>query len=177
MVVHILGGAGHARVIADAISHEVNYSMIGEEIPPGSLIAIGVGDLNKRRELFEAYSETHQIVPAVHLSAIVGHGVRWGKGVQIMAGVIIQQGVQIGDNVLINTKASIDHGCKIGSHTHIAPGATLCGDVEIGEGSFIGAGSTIIQGVTLDAGTKIPAGSLVCGSGDIRCASRMVRNH
>jgi len=62
-----------------------------------------------------------------HPSALVTDDVQLGKGVQIMAGAIVQTGCAIGDNVILDIGAILDHDCIIGVHSHIAAGVVLYG--------------------------------------------------
>jgi sugar O-acyltransferase (sialic acid O-acetyltransferase NeuD family) len=168
----ILGAGGHAKVLREILGW--HWLLIEDDalVEVGDTVVVGVGDMGKRRALFERFRGRVQSVwdRRVWLS----DSVEPGEGFQFMAGVIIQPNCVIGDNVLINTRASVDHDCRIGSHTHIAPGAILCGGVTLGEGCFIGAGAVIVQGVTLEAGTFVPAGTIVAGPDDFRMPQRVV---
>lgn len=169
MRIVVLGNGGHAN----ALGRSEERIESDDLVPVDAEVMIGVGDLARRRALFEKFAG--RVIGYQHNSAAIAPDVEWGEGVQIMAGAIIQPGCVIGDNVLINTRASVDHDCRIGSHSHIAPGAVLCGNVTLGEGCFIGAGAVIVQGVTLEAGTFVPAGTLVVRHDDMRPAQRVVR--
>lgn len=176
MRVVILGKGGHAKVLKNIFDHLHIYTLQTDDndffLTGGDGVAIGVGNLQKRLELWQEFQS--RAVSVVHPSAVIAD-TKVGPGVQIMAGVVIQPGAFIKANTLINTRASVDHDCDIGFNCHIAPGAILCGDVTLGDGCFIGAGAVIVQGVTLEEGTFIPAGSLVCGPDDIRRPQRLVQ--
>lgn len=153
-----MGDGGHAKVVASVLN---SIEMIGadESVPYGVPLAIGVGDIAKRKVLHKRY--TMRVVPVIADSSWLAADVFLGISVQIMAGAIIQPGCNIGHNVLINTGAQIDHDCTIGDHCVIGPGAILCGTVTLGEACCVGAGAVITQNVTLDAGTFVKAGSVV----------------
>lgn len=166
MSVVILGAGGHAKVVAEPFVGLMEVRMVGknEEIKDHhDGILIGIGDMRKRRELFEKYEKL--VLNAIHENAVIGSDVSLGVGAQIMAGVVIQPGVRIGKNTIVNTSASVDHDCLIGAHCHIAPGAILCGGVTIGDRTFIGAGSVITEGVTIGSDMFVPAGLVISKNG------------
>lgn len=184
MTVYILGAGGHAKVCKSAIVNFLNFEFLdkNDEVPESTIngdekFVIGVGDLKTRRRLFDKYSLNRYFFSFAHPSAIVGimgAGIFGYKGLQIMAGVIVQPDVTFDDNVLINTGAHIDHDCVIDSHCHIAPGAILCGGVKLGHSCFIGAGAIIVEGVELEPETFVPAGTLVVKQNDFRRPQRDV---
>ena len=177
MRILILGAGGHAKVLREVFRVlNIGPVVLSEDdtVGPADAVVIGLGDLAKRRKLYQSHRPT---LDAVHPSAVMApDAFREGSAVQIMAGAVIQPGARIGPNTIINTRASVDHDCTVGAHSHIAPGATLCGGVTLGEGCFVGAGATIVQGVRIEAGTFVPAGTLVVGQTDFRKPVRAVRD-
>ena len=165
MRVVILGDGGHAKVLA-SLFNKAEMIGKGDPVPDDAELVIGVGDIAKRKALYDEYEP--RVRDAISNLAWVAPDVLRTDDVQIMASVIIQPGCSIGHNVLINTGAQIDHDCIIGDHCHIAPGAILCGNVTIGSDSFVGAGAVIVEGVTLPKGSFVPACTLVVGSDDFR---------
>lgn len=137
----------------------LNYSSIDIEL------VLGIGMVRPspvREKIFQYFnSNGYQFKSIVHHEAIIAPSVKFGQGVQIMAGSIIQTNTNIADNTIINTGALIDHDCIIGQHVHIAPGTKLSGTVIIQKGTHIGIGATIIQGITIGANCLIGAGSVV----------------
>ncbi len=97
----------------------------------------------------------------IHPSAIIAEDVKFGEGIQIMAGAIIEPAVEIGDNSIVNTGASINHDTIIGVHSHIAPGVVVCGGANIGDGVFVGAASSLMPGTIVNDNTFIKANELV----------------
>lgn len=186
----LVGGGGHARVVADIIELIGTYRIIGftdvrekciltasglpylgnDEVLPGLIAkgitkaAIGVaGFENKlRRKLYSRCLNLGFDLPTLcHPRAIVACGALIGGGTVVMAGSIINAGVIVNENVIINTGAIVEHDCKIGHSAQIGPGAILCGNVTVGEEAFIGAGACIVQGVTVGTGAFIGAGAVV----------------
>ncbi|EAR09457.1 acetyltransferase [Reinekea blandensis] len=184
----ILGGGGHACVIADLIQSigsqvagfvtpnvpqgQLVYQdlpSLGSDAefaaayaPENTLLALGVGDKGLRQSLYQQYSKQGFGFPSlVHPSAWLSPTVQIGEGTQVMAGSIVQARSVLGIAVIVNTQASVDHDAMVGDFTHIAPGAVLCGSVQVGTGVHIGAGATVIQEISLSADTFIKAGICV----------------
>ncbi len=115
-----------------------------------------------RQSLFEDMRDRgYAFVGVHHPSAIIAGSARFGDGVQVMAGVVIQNDCDIGANTIVNTGAQLDHGCVVGELSHICPGVILSGDVAVGDGAFIGAGAVVVNGVQIGHGAVIGAGSVV----------------
>ncbi|WP_035691874.1 acetyltransferase [Azospirillum halopraeferens] len=185
----LLGGGGHARVVADTARamglavegivapHPPNLdgvpwlgpdSVVDACAPDSVLLINGVGGVRAltpdcpRRLLYRTYAARgFRFVTLVHPSAVVAPGVVLEDGAQVFAGAVIQPGCRIGANVLINTRAGVDHDCTIAAHAHIAPGATLCGGVRVEEGALVGAGATLLPGVTIGTEAMVAGGSVV----------------
>ncbi|MFA5536725.1 MAG: acetyltransferase, partial [Bacillota bacterium] len=133
--------------------------------PAEIYLANGLGstDVGSRRgQIFKEYAENgYSFINVIHSSAIVADEVVLGKGVQIMAGVIIQPGCKLGNNVLVNTGTVMDHDCNIGEHVHLATGVTVSGNVCIGENTHIGTGAKIINNITIGANCTVGAGAVI----------------
>lgn len=186
----IIGGGGHAKVVASVLKNHPDWNPIGytDIIDKGQLLglpylgddfalkkiqkdkapqylAIGIGllgDFKKRREIISNLQSLGiQFPPIISKNAIVNECVENGQGTVVMDGVILQPGVSIGDFSIVNTGATIDHDCKLGDFVHIAPGANVSGDVNIGDNVLIGTGAAIIQGIQIVDNVLIGAGAAV----------------
>jgi len=82
-------------------------------------------------------------------------------GVQVFTGAVIQAGAVIGSHTVINTGAIIEHDSRIGSYNFVAPRAVICGQCETEDDVFVGVNATIIQNIRLGKGTVVTAGALV----------------
>ncbi|ALP52652.1 hypothetical protein Tel_05540 [Candidatus Tenderia electrophaga] len=190
----ILGGGGHAKVLAEALLR-MQRSIIGftdpqphasllQDIPhlggdetvfehrPDTVLLVNglgsVGDTRARQALFAGFIEKdYRFAAVTHPRAILSRtDVETGQGCQILAGAVVNPGVRLGDNVIINSGAIVEHDCRIGDHVHISSGALVCGGCSIEEGAHIGAGAIIIQGITIGHGTVVAAGSVVISNVD-----------
>ncbi|PPR11136.1 MAG: putative acetyltransferase EpsM [Alphaproteobacteria bacterium MarineAlpha11_Bin1] len=185
----ILGGGGHASVVAEALraagedvlgftDRDLSEATLAGDIrclgtddiiadhDPGTVrLAIGIGSVkpsSARMKLYEEFRERgYRFVTVIHPSAVVAGDTELGEGAQIMAGAVVQPGCKIGEATIINTQASIDHDCMIGRFVHVAPGATLSGGVTVGDGSHIGVGATIVQSVSVGTTALVTAGAIV----------------
>ena len=139
---------------------------LAETHPPDRFaIANGVGFMPgqmARQSLFEDMRDRgYAFIGVRHPSAVIADSAKFGDGVQVMAGAIVQNDCDIGANTIINTGAQLDHGCVIGALSHICPGVILSGDVEISDGAFVGAGAVVVNGLRIGHGAVIGAGSVV----------------
>lgn len=184
----ILGGGGHARVVAstlrrlgksilgftdpdeeatlgDDIEHLGGDEVLTEKTPSEVALAIGVGsvqDTGRRAALFTKQVENgFQFPPLVHPKAFVASEASVNSGAQIMAGAVIQPSTKVSKNVILNTNATVDHDCEIGAHTHIAPGAAISGEVSLGDRVHIGTGASLVQGIRVGARSVVGAGAVV----------------
>ena len=186
----IVGGGGHAKVVASILKKHQDWNPIGytDPVDRGAILglpylgsdeaipeimskhslclaAIGLGQLTdfKLREklIRKILNFGLKIPPIISPDAVVNEAVNIGHGTIIMDGVIIQPDVEVGKFSILNTGSSIDHGCNIGEYTFIAPGVTLSADVIIGKRVFIGTGACIIQGIIVSDEITIGSGAVV----------------
>jgi sugar O-acyltransferase (sialic acid O-acetyltransferase NeuD family) len=180
--IYIIGGGGHAKVVASAaISAEFkityifddNSSLLGtslcgvpvigpcakiQEFPPRPTV-IAIGDNLHRFAVADRFDLPWQTVidprAYLHFSVVCGHGV------MVLPGAIVQIDSQLGNHVIVNKSASIDHDCRLGDFVHIAPGVRLAGNVQIGNGVLVGLGAVVLPGIAIGNGAVIGAGATV----------------
>ena len=182
----IVGAGGHAKVVLDALlasGHEVlgfyddNPALLGVEPIPGvnvlgntkdslkgfeqgkSLVILAIGENRERCRLSRRFPVPYGIACAP--SAVLGRGVRIGKGSMILPSATVNIDTVIGEHVILNTSCSVDHDCAIGDFVHIGPGVLLGGGVIVGEGTFLGIGSSVIPGIRIGRWSVIGAGAVV----------------
>jgi UDP-perosamine 4-acetyltransferase len=185
----VLGAGGHAKVIAESLSHAgreilgfltpeaepgtpfLGSSILGgddaiEKYSPSEIDLVnGVGALPQQdlrwRLALEMRELGYRFITVVHPSAIVSPETHLEEGVQLMAGTIVQTGTRMGQDTILNTGAIVDHDCLIDENCHLAPGVVCSGGVRIGRGVHIGTGSVLIQNVTIGCGSILAAGSAI----------------
>ncbi len=186
----ILGGGQHAKVVIDALLAagttplgvlEANAALHGQEILGAPVLGgdelldqfandrcgftVGVGstaNTRARRELFDA-AVSHGLAPVTvrHPTAIVAGSASISRGVQLLAGAIVNADARLEENTVINTGAIIEHDCVVERHAFIAPGVRLGGSVVVGEGAHVGIGATVRQGIRIGARAIVGAGAVV----------------
>lgn len=185
----LLGGSGHARVVADAIASLGETSILGfvadreehvsaacpvlgtdDELPAlhkvhgpfDLMLAIGSGALRRRiADKIAAMRLALDYMTVVHPRANLAGSVRLGAGTFVAIGATLGVNAACGRHVLINTNASVDHDCVLGDYVSIAPNAALGGSVVVGEAAMVGIGATVIQGIRIGAGAMVAAGAVV----------------
>lgn len=182
----VVGAGGHAKVIIEMLrqsGHQVAYCISSERGTKECLgVPILVGDAwldslraegfhrafvaigaNRARLRMAGVLKKlqYELVNAISPFALVSPSVRFGVGIAVMAGAIINAEAEIGDLAIVNTGASVDHDCQIGQAAHIAPQSALAGLVKVGEGGFMGIGSCAIPEVNIGKWSTIGAGAVV----------------
>ena len=176
----IIGGGGHAKVIAD-IAVANHYNILGFlDDNPNTLqfsnlkrlgkisdcikyndvqFIIAIGNNTVRQNIAKKYPLNFATL--IHPSAIVSKYAQLAKGTVVMPLCVINSHAKIGEHCIINTSSVIEHDANVNNYTHISPNATLCGTVNIGENCHIGAGATIINNITICDNCIIGAGAAV----------------
>lgn len=190
MQVIIIGGGGHAQVVADillraqeqnAFIQPVGYvdddpTLTGQRLAglpvlgcleqlsaiPHEAVVIAIGDNETRQRLFvNLQGRGECFAIARHPRAVIAPDVFVGPGCMIAANVVVNTGSVIGANVILNTGCTVDHHSHIGDHVHIAPGVHLGGRVTVDDGSLIGIGATVMPGRHVGAWSIVGAGALI----------------
>ena len=191
----IIGGGGHAKVIAGILKKLKTYTVKGytdihdrgkilgvpylgtdawlidrlDEWKDCSLV-IGLGMLSLhsiRKEVIDRFTKYNFNFPViVSPNAVVSEDTEMEKGTVVIDGAVINPDTKIDAWGIVNTNATVDHDCTIGSHVHIAPGAVVCGGVSIGSETIIGAGAVVKQNISICNRSVVGAGAVVVS--DIR---------
>lgn len=182
----VLGGGGHAKVVIELLRDmgEQVAACVGEENSPDRcldlLVLKGDAHLTALRE--DGYSRAFVAIGSNRIRALVAEQIsklgftlvnaisphaqispsaKFGLGVAVMAGVVINAEAVIGDLAIINTGVTIDHDCIIGTAVHIAPQCALAGGVVVENGAFLGIGSKVIPEIVIGRNSVLGAGSVV----------------
>ncbi len=177
----IIGGGGHAKVIADIaiqsgytirgflddnceIEAVLGYCRLGSVADCVNftdcsfIIAIGNGKI--RRMIAEKYPQL-DYVTLIHSSAVIGSEVKIGKGTVVMPLSVINACAEIGEFSIVNTAAVVEHDSIVGDFTMLAPNCTVCGLTKIGSNCFIGAGSTVRNVLSICDNVTVGLGAAV----------------
>jgi UDP-perosamine 4-acetyltransferase len=182
----VVGAGGHAKVCIEslrAMGEQVDFC-VGDPDSPESCVGVPVliGDDNLARLRGEGHEKAfiaigsnrlrerlaklatgqgYRLVNAINPHAIISPSVKFGEGVAVMAGAVINAEALIESLAIINTGATIDHDCRIGRAVHIAPQCGLAGNVVVGEQAFLGIGARVIPEITIGANVTVGAGGVV----------------
>ena len=187
----VIGGGGHAAVVADALqaagvnvlgftddnpakhqSRQCGLPVLGSDATVLAeydrnevLLANGVGGVSgtdARRALQMRLQQAGwRFATVIHPTAIVSRHARIGGSAQLLAGSIVQASAVIGEGTIVNTAAVVEHDADVGDFVHVAPRALLCGAAAVGNYSHIGAGAIVRQGIRLGPQTLVGAGAVV----------------
>lgn len=192
----LLGGGGHALVVAEAAAL-AGYFVAGfyddrtdaalarrvAAVRLGSLddflnadgttaYIITIGDTATRAALGHRVRRGRPATRAcralVHPRAIVSPSAELGAGVFVGPGAIVHSFAQVGDHAIINSGAIVEHECKVGEHAHIAPGAVLGGNVSVGRATLLGIGCRVIPRVKIGNDCVVGSGAVVIRDVDDR---------
>jgi len=185
----LIGGGGHARVLAEAARSTGAFDLIGylDRAPSPETerliglrclgddhwldghdevsLSLGVGsakDVTQRRAIVErlALSASRWSV-VVHANAWVSPTASLAAGVSVFAGAIVQTGARVDFQAIVNSGAVVEHDVEVGEFAQLAPGAVVGGGATIGACAFIGLGARVRDHVRVGAGAVVGMGSVV----------------
>lgn len=187
----IIGCAGHARVVVDAVRsayvHEVVGFLADNEqtgvMPFGGIPVLGpikafpvrgvkayfvaIGDIGARERITMLLTgDDARFVNVIHPTAQVSSTAIMSEkgGIFVGAGARIGPNCYIGNGTIVNTHASLDHDSNLGLYSHLCPGATTGGHVTIGHRTLIGIGACIRDHISIGSESIIGMGSVVLKS-------------
>ncbi len=189
-VLALLGGGGHAAVVAD-VARAGGWQVAGffdddadAALPElqhlGTIndftdwaratnisieVHAAVGDANRRAAWFDlACDWPHPAL--VHPTAIISPSASIGPGVLIGPMSVINARATIGRGAIINTGAIVEHDCQIGEFAHLGPRSVLGGEVTVGSHTLVGIGAVVRPRVMIGRRATIGAGAVVVSSVD-----------
>lgn len=185
----IIGSAGHAGVVIDAIRQQGRgteiVGLLDDFLPKGTerhglkvlgrvediatldsdyRYFIAVGDNSGRSHVWDRIQDTRK--KAIRTMASVGHpaSVILGHtepGVFVAALGCVGVGASVGKGSIINSSASLGHDSKLGEFSHLGPGAVTGGHVSIGNHTMIGIGAMIRDHIRIGNNCVIGMGAVV----------------
>lgn len=190
MKIVVVGTGGLGRVVVDIISLLPQLDMIGfiddDKSKAGKIInqrpvigttaqmkslskkykfkhiAIGIGDNYIRAKFHEKFLKMGFELPnIIHPNTVISKNVKFGKGIFVLVGSVINTNSRIGNNVIINTAATVDHDNVLEDHCQVHPGANLTGNVRVKRYSFIGTNAAVNPGVVIGRDCEVGSGAVV----------------
>jgi len=189
----ILGGGGHASVLADIClqqGREIMAVVSPDVISARSVfrgikrlerdtdvlsfapktveLVNGIGNIpgsDLRRQLARKFSELgYRFRNVIASSSLVSEFAVIDEGAQVLPGAIINSGAILGPHSIVNSGAVVEHDCVIEEYVHVGPNSTICGGACIGAGSIIGPSAVVAMGLNIGKMTIIGAGASVVRS-------------
>lgn len=182
----LVGGGGHALVVADAAQRAgltpagvyddnptcravtlLNLPWLGplsalpDHAAPSLHLALGDNHLRARTAHSIEHAPDRKLHTISHPRAIVADSASLAPGVFVGPGAIVNPCARIAHAVIVNSGAIVEHDCSVAPFAHIAPGAALGGEVSIGERTLIGLGARVLPGVKIGARCVVGAGAVV----------------
>lgn len=128
----------------------------------GGVVAVGDNWIRKEEtERIMNLIPDFEFVNAIHPSTLLGRNAELGRGIVIMAGVIINNDASVGDGCFLATNSSLDHDSRMADYSSISANTTIGGNVVIGECSFVALGASVISDVTIGNHCVVGAGAVV----------------
>jgi sugar O-acyltransferase (sialic acid O-acetyltransferase NeuD family) len=179
----LIGGGGHALVVADA-SRASRVPVLGFADDEPSASVAGVDRLGTIEDVLsdERFAVNPLILamglstartrlsvrlsgrpPArvIHPSAIISDSARIGGGSFIGPGAIVNAQAITGAHAIVNSGAIVEHECVVGDGAHVCPRAVMGGRARLGERATLGTGAVVLPGVSIGDGAVVGASSLV----------------
>jgi UDP-perosamine 4-acetyltransferase len=184
----LLGGGGHAAVVADAVrsrgwsiagylddgGHSNEHGLPGsrwlgrvsdlhgvlESLPGTVIVHAAAGDSALRRRWLNA-ARGFALSPIIHASAVISPSATIADGAFIGPLAVINARAAIGRGCIINSGAIIEHDCIVDELAHVAPRAVLCGGVTVGRDTLIGVGAVVRPAINIGANATVGAGAAV----------------
>lgn len=181
----LMGGGGHAAVVADA-AREMGLHLLGfldddecaslpgaarlgpiatvaDHVHHVAIIHAAAGSADLRREwmrIAQRSAAESAFMPIVHPSAVVSPSAVIGWGAFIGPLAVVNARATIGRGVIINTGAIVEHDCTIGDFAHIAPRAALAGGAAVGASAMVGCGAIVLPNRRIGDGSTLGAGAV-----------------
>lgn len=186
--IFVIGAGGQAKCINDAIRKGGKYSVAGfvvdkppspgaklfqapilsfEQLLDGRAVlprkfVVGIGNNEIREQkTIELEQAGFEAVSVIHPFTSIGEGVKFGRGLVMLAGSMVDPEATLGDGVLLNVAAAVGHNAVIGNFTHISAGAYVGAGCIVGDRTFLAMRATLISGPKVGQNVFIGAGSLV----------------
>ncbi len=180
----VLGGGGHARVLADVIGRlaGVLAAVAGRPDGPawgvpvldgddealryaaqqGLVVALGVGDNAARGRLVVLVASAGvRMPPLVATTSTLARDADLGDGVVVLEHAHVGPASLLASGVIVNTAAVVEHDCVVGEAAHLAPASVLLGGARVGARTLVGSGACILPGVVVGSDCVVGAGAVV----------------
>lgn len=181
----ILGGGGHAAVVADALDadghpiagfiddrpvpglpgrapHRGGFDALSDLDPDAEAIHAATGNPALRRAWLRAARRRGlPIATVIHPAAVIARSAQIGRGAFIGPRAVINARAVVGAGAIVNTAAVVEHDAVVGAFAHVGPTAALAGGVRIGRCTLVGMGALVLPRRTVGTDAVVGAGAVV----------------
>ena len=145
--------------------HFTNISFISKYANRCDSFVIAIGGHNGKRriEIANNLQSNYQLktLLMLHEHSYICETSKFGDGLMMMPGSVINSYSSIGNHCIVNTNASIDHECTLGDGVHVMGGAAVAGRVDINDFATIGTNATVLPNLKIGKGAYVGAGAVV----------------
>jgi len=179
----LIGGGGHAAVVADAarksgfevlgftdddpavtlprISHLGSIDdVLSEHDFVGVPVILAMGPSALRDRLVLKLAD-RPLATVIHPNAVVSSDASVASGVFVGPGAIINARAHISAHAIVNSAAIVEHDCSVGIGAHAAPASTMGGGATLGDHALLGLGAVVLPGITIGTKAIVGASALV----------------
>jgi sugar O-acyltransferase (sialic acid O-acetyltransferase NeuD family) len=128
------------------------------------ICGIGYKHLELREKLFNVLNPKLKFANLIHSSCYIDASCKFGNGIFMLPGSVLDYNVTIEDNVVINVSCTIAHDSNIGAHSFLSPRVAVAGFVNIGRRCNIGINTTIIDHMMIANEVQTGGGTVVIES-------------
>ncbi|MBY8874839.1 sugar acetyltransferase [Micromonospora sp. PLK6-60] len=147
--------------------HQMDMRLLGPtrwlaDAPPGTHVALGVGDPRRRRltdESIRGYG--HPAATIVHPNAEIGPDCVFAEGLVAFGGARVTTNVVLGRHVHLNQNCTIGHDVELGDYVSVNPLAAVSGYCRLAEAVMVGTTAAILQFRTVGRNAVVGAGACV----------------
>jgi sugar O-acyltransferase (sialic acid O-acetyltransferase NeuD family) len=126
------------------------YTVVGDldryEFAASDLVILGIANPDTKRAIVERLKGRVDFFTFVPPDALIGKGVRFGRGVVVGMDCMFTTNVDVGDFATVNSHSSVAHDVRIGAYASLMGNVSVSGNCKIGDFAMLGACSTLIPG-------------------------------
>lgn len=145
-----------------AVERPILGSVAGYAPAADDVFVSAMGGIGAKRRCVETILARGGCFTTVtHRSAVLGHRVKFGRGVILCPHVVVSSDATLGDFVAVNLHSSVAHDAVVGDFSQVHCHSDLTGGVRIGREVVVGSHASILPGVRVGDGATIGAGAVV----------------
>ncbi len=141
-------------------NHKIWGSIDGYQFKKEDLVVIAIANIEFKRKIYEKLKNKVTFYSFISNDALIGPGVKIGKGAIICPGVKLGASLKIGKMVSVNVNSVLGHDAVIGEFCSIMPTVDIGGGAKIGNNVFMATKVTVSPLITVCDGAYLGVGSV-----------------